>query len=222
MLCAHLEIDGLFDYSAAHWLAFISASALLSLSPGPDMAYMLAQTAKNGQRGGLIAMFGVWTGALIHALFAAAGLSAILAASATAFTTVKWAGALYLVSLGIQAIRSAGATLTNNPAVVRARPGRIYWQGVIVATLNPKDAIFYLAFLPQFVVPGAGPVSAQLLLHGCLIIVVAAFIEPPLVMLGARLTRYLQLHQGVARCFDRCLGGLFIALGVRLALTERV
>jgi threonine/homoserine/homoserine lactone efflux protein len=211
----------MFDYTLAHWIAFFVAAVLLNLSPGPDIAFILAQTAKNGQRSGFAAMFGVWSGAFLHVLLAAIGLSAILATSATAFTLVKWIGAIYLIWLGIQAIRSDGASYSSDTEVKQLSNIQIYQQGVLVAALNPKVAIFFLAFLPQFVVVGAGPASAQLFLHGSLIIVVAAFIEPPLVILGAKLTKYLSQNSQVAAWMDRSLGTLFIGLGVRLALSER-
>jgi len=211
----------MFDYTLAHWSTFFVAAVLLNLSPGPDIAFILAQTARNGQRSGFAAMFGIWSGAFLHVLLAAIGLSAILATSATAFTFVKWIGAAYLIWLGIQAFRSDGASYSSDTEVNQLSNIKIFQQGVLVAALNPKVAIFFLAFLPQFVVVGAGPASAQLFLHGSLIIVVAAFIEPPLVILGAKLTRYLSQNSQVAAWMDRGLGTLFIGLGVRLALSER-
>jgi threonine/homoserine/homoserine lactone efflux protein len=188
----------MFDYTLAHWSAFLIASVLLNLSPGPDMAFILAQTARNGQRSGFAAMFGIWGGAFLHVLLAAVGLSTILATSATAFTLVKWIGALYLIWLGVQSIRSNGASYSSDTETIQSSNLKIFQQGVLVSVLNPKVAIFFLAFLPQFVVAGAGPVSAQLFLHGVLIIVVAAFIEPPLIILGEKLTRYLSQKPQVA------------------------
>ncbi len=211
----------MFDYTLAHWSVFFVAAVLLNLSPGPDIAFILAQTARNGQRSGFAAMFGIWSGAFLHVLLAAVGLSAILATSATAFTFVKWIGALYLIWLGIQAIRSGGASYSSDTDVKQSSSIDIFRQGVLVAAMNPKVAIFFLAFLPQFVVDGAGPASAQLFLHGSLIIVVAALIEPPLVILGAKLTRYFSQNTQVAAWMDRGLGALFIGLGVRLAMSER-
>ena len=184
------------------------------------MAFILAQTARNGRRAGFSAMFGIWTGAFIHVLFAAAGLSAILATSATAFSMVKWVGAAYLIWLGIQALLDAGSANTAKSPVQRTSNFTIFRQGTMVATLNPKVAIFFLAFLPQFVVPGAGPVSAQLFFHGCLIIVIAAFIEPPMVILGAKLSEQVSRNSRLPRYLDRCTGVLFIGLGARLAFTE--
>ncbi|MBL7035730.1 MAG: LysE family translocator, partial [SAR324 cluster bacterium] len=160
-------------------------------------------------------------GAFLHVLLATVGLSAVLATSATAFSFVKWVGALYLIWLGIQSFRSDGATYSSDTEVKQLSNIKIFQQGILVAVLNPKVAVFFLAFLPQFVVDGAGPVRAQLFLHGSLIIVVAAFIEPPLVILGANLSRYLSQNSRVAAWMDRGLGSLFIGLGVRLALSER-
>lgn len=211
----------MFEYSLIHWGTFFVAATLLILSPGPDIAFILAQSARNGKRAGFAAMFGIWSGAFLHVLLAAVGLSAILATSAIAFTFVKWVGALYLIWLGIQAIKSNGATYSTDTAIKQSSSAEIYRQGVLVAALNPKVAIFFLAFLPQFVVAGAGPASAQLFLHGSLIIVIAALIEPPLVILSAKFTSYLKQNSHVAAWMDRGLGALFIALGIRLAISER-
>ncbi|PDT17578.1 lysine transporter LysE [Rhizobium sp. J15] len=211
----------MFDYSLTHWLAFLSAAVLLNLSPGPDIAFILGHTMRSGKRAGFSALFGVWSGACLHVLMAALGLSAVLAASAFAFSTVKWIGAAYLVWLGIQALRAGGGSGLMKAADEKLPATRIYRQGILVSLLNPKVAIFFLAFLPQFVVEGAGPTWAQLMLHGGLIIAVAAFIEPPLVLLGGRLADVLRHNEKIGRWLDRGLGALFVALGVRLALSSR-
>ena len=211
----------MFDYSLTHWLAFLSAAVLLNLSPGPDIAFILGHTMKSGKRAGFSALFGVWSGAGLHVLMAALGLSAVLAASAAAFSAVKWIGAAYLVWLGIQALRASGGGGLVKAAGEKMPVAKIYRQGILVSLLNPKVAIFFLAFLPQFVVEGAGPTWAQLMLHGGLIIVVAAFIEPPLILLGGRLADALRNNQRIGLWLDRGLGTLFVALGVRLALSSR-
>lgn len=211
----------MLDYSLAHWIGFLTAAVLLNISPGPDMAFILGHTIKSGTRAGFSAVFGIWTGACIHVLLAAFGLSAILAASAIAFSTVKWVGAVYLVWLGIQALRSKGEGGFVRAAGETLGWRRIYRQGVLVSLLNPKVAIFFLAFLPQFVVEGAGPAWLQLAVHGGLIIVVAFFIEPPLILAGGRLADLFKRNAGIGLWLDRGLGALFVALGVRLALTTR-
>ncbi|MBA4492602.1 LysE family translocator [Paracoccus sp. S1E-3] len=211
----------MFDYTILHWSTFLTAAALLNLSPGPDMAFILGQTLRGGQRAGFAAMAGVWLGALCHVGFAALGLAAILASSALAFSVVKWLGAAYLIWLGIAALRSGGETLLPSAQQPVASPRRIIRQGVMISLLNPKVAIFFLAFLPQFVVPGAGPVSAQLVLHGVLIIAVAALIEPPLVLIGDRLTARLRASPRIGRWIDRTLGTLLVGLGLKLALSVK-
>ncbi len=212
----------MFDYSLAHWATFFTAAVLLNLSPGPDMAFILGQTAKRGVQSGFSAMFGIWTGAFIHVIFAALGLSAILATSAVAFSAVKWIGAAYLIWLGIQAICLKGTNVSVKSEVTPKNLMKIFKQGVLVSVLNPKVAIFFLAFLPQFVEVGAGPVSAQLFLHGFLIIVVAAFVEPPLILIGGKLTGFFTNNIRVSRWMDRGLGALFVWLGIKLATSDRI
>ncbi len=209
----------MFAYDLAHWTTFALAALALTLAPGPDLALIVAHTVKGGRRAGFAAMVGIWTGALGHVALAAFGLSAVLAASATAFAMVKWAGAAYLVWIGIQAIRGAGGLAQAE--VARAKPWRIFRQGLVTDLLNPKVAIFFLAFLPQFVVEGAGPAWAQLALHGVLIVATAALVEPPLILLGDRLAAGLRGHARAARWLDRGLGGVLMGLGVKLALLER-
>ena len=211
----------MFEYTILHWMTFLSAAVLLNLSPGPDIAFILGQTLRNGRRQGFAAMFGIWTGAGLHVVLAAAGLSAILATSALAFSIVKWLGVAYLIWLGIRMLLSRGDSFVSNENPNNLSRHSIYWQGVLVSVLNPKVAIFFLAFLPQFVVEGAGSNGAQLFLHGSLIIVVAAFIEPPLNMAGSRLGSFLKKNRQVGLWMDRGLGALFIALGARLAASTR-
>ena len=211
----------MFDYCFTHWATFFTAAVLLNLSPGPDIAFILGQTAKRGVQSGFSAMFGIWTGAFIHVVFAALGLSAILTTSAFVFSAVKWIGAIYLIWLGIQALRSKGTNISVKGEISPQGLIKIFKQGILVAVLNPKVAIFFLAFLPQFVEKGAGPVSAQLFLHGSLIIVVAALIEPPLVIVGGKLAGYLSSSTKVSCLMDRGLGALFIWLGIKLATSDR-
>lgn len=152
----------LFDYTIFHWTTFLTAAVLLNLSPGPDIAFILGQTTRGGRKSGFAAMGGIWTGALVHAIFSAIGLSAILASSATAFAAVKWSGAAYLIYLGIKALRSNGGSLVSEAPLRQDSPFIVWRQGVLVSILNLKVAIFFLAFLPQFVVEGAGPIWAKL------------------------------------------------------------
>ncbi len=211
----------MFDYTLVHWMTFLSAATLLNLSPGPESAFILGQTLRNGRRHGFAAMFGTWTGGGLHVVMAAAGLSAILATSAVAFSIVKWLGAAYLIWLGLMMLMSREDSPSSNEEPGRKSGYSSYWQGVLVAALNPKVAIFFLAFLPQFVVEGAGSAGAQLFLHGCLIIIIAAFIDPLLVIAGSRLGMFFRKKQLVALWTNRALGGMFVTLGVRLASSTK-
>ena len=133
------------------WMVFFSAALALNLSPGPDLLYVFSRTLSGGRRIGIISACGVCSGALVHVVFAALGISAILATSALAFTVVKYVGAAYLLYLGFQALRSAGAGGTLMPkAVPQASAWKAYRQGVLVDLLNPKAAVFYVALLPTF------------------------------------------------------------------------
>ncbi|AWK89170.1 LysE family translocator [Azospirillum thermophilum] len=213
----------MLSYDLAHWSAFLTAAVLLNISPGPDMAFIMGHTVRGGTRAGMAATFGVWTGAFGHVVMAALGLSAVIAASATAFAVVKWVGVAYLLWIGVRALLSKGGglTLDDVPSGARGDIWSVYRQGVLIDLLNPKAAIFFLAFLPQFVVEGAGPVWVQLMVHGLLIILVAMFIEPPLVLLGDRLVVRLRDSRRLGLWLDRALGSLLIALGLRLAVEER-
>jgi threonine/homoserine/homoserine lactone efflux protein len=208
-------------YDLGHWTAFLATALVLNLSPGPDMAFILGHTLGGGRRAGVAAMFGIWSGALCHVVLAAVGLSAILATSAAAFAVVKWAGVAYLFWLGAQALRSPGGALRPAATAAGPRLGRVFLNGVLVDVLNPKVAIFFLAFLPQFVTPEAGPVWLQLLAHGVLVIAVAALVEPPMILIGDRLTQRLRSSQRLTRWLDRTLGALFLGLAAKLALLQR-
>src|SRR5262249_50508733 len=146
-----------FDYTLAHWLTFLSAAALLNLSPGPDIAFILGHTFRSGRRSGFAALFGIWSGACLHVLMAAAGLSAILAASAIAFSAVKWAGAAYLIWLGIQALRSKG-----EGAWIKEAGEGVAWypllrEGLFVSAVHPEGGLLLPAFPPAVRRQGRGP-----------------------------------------------------------------
>lgn len=211
----------MLHYDIAHWSGFFAAALLLNLAPGPDLAFILGHTARRGRGHGVAAMLGVWVGVLCHITFAVVGLSALIAASAEAFAIVKWVGVAYLFWLGVQALRSQGGFLTDARTDSTVSRRSVFVQGILVNLLNPKVAIFFLAFLPQFVVAGAGSVWLQLLVHGVLIIAVAAMIEPPLVLFGASITTRIRASDRLSIWLDRTLGGMLIALGLKLAVTRR-
>ncbi|MFK7964919.1 MAG: LysE family translocator [Burkholderiaceae bacterium] len=205
---------------SATLLIFVGAVVLLVITPGPDMAFMLARTIAQGRRAGALAAVGINAGAYVHVLASVLGLTAILATSSWAFTVVKWVGAAYLIWLGIQAFRAPPMTLAMD-AGRRRRINRsaIFWQGLISDALNPKVAIFFMAFLPQFVDPGSNTVSVteQLLMLGVTCNVIALVINLILIQLAGLATGSLRSNQRVSVWLNRLMGTVFIALGVRLA-----
>lgn len=202
-------------------LIFLGAAILLNVSPGPDVIYVVSRTVAQGRRAGFLSSLGVCSGALVHVAAAAFGLSMVLATSALAFTIVKYLGAAYLVYLGARAIMSRGGIdIDTGGMTQRAGGWRIFREGVIVDVLNPKAAIFFMAFLPQFVVPESGYVTLQFFALGLIVITVALIWEGLLVLMANRLTRRLRQSERFMRWLNRTLGAVLIALGLRLALEK--
>jgi threonine/homoserine/homoserine lactone efflux protein len=204
-----------------NFLLFISACIALALIPGPDMAYMLARCIAQGRRAGVLAALGFNLGGLVHATAAALGLSAVLASSSTAFTAVKWFGAAYLIYLGIAAIRSRPGQMSIAEGVAAGPRGKtILWQAFLSDVLNPKVALFFVAFVPQFVDPHAPHPGLQFFLLGITCNLVCLPINLLLVLFSSRFTQTLRGNAAVSRWLQRGMGTLFIALGLRLAVEK--
>ena len=211
--------------SAIHDLGlFVLAGLLLNVTPGPDMAYIAARSASGGFRDGVAATFGITAGCVVHTLGAALGLSALIAASATAFTIVKWCGALYLAYAGVRLlVVSARRPVTDAPVrmLPPARPLAILREGFIINVFNPKVALFFLAFLPQFIAADAPGQALAFVLLGCLFNFNSLFVNLPVAWLASRAARRLRDSARAARILHGMLGAFFIALAARLALTQR-
>lgn len=180
--------------------------------------YILVRTVAHGRRVGLASAWGVCTGALVHVTAAALGISAVLATSATAFRAVKYAGAAYLVYLGIKTWRSRHlAAVSESPATSAITPWRAFAQGVLVDVLNPKVAIFFMAFLPQFVRPALGHVTQQLFVLGLTVVAVAVVVESSFALAAGRANRFVRRHPAWSVWMDRVVGSVLVALGLRLA-----
>jgi len=198
---------------------FVVAAVLLLVTPGPAVLYIVARSVHEGRRAGLVSVAGVHTGTLVHVAGAAAGLSALLAASATAFTAVKYLGAAYLIYLGVRRLLDATSALSPGaagPASLR----RTFMDGVIVNVLNPKTALFFLAFLPQFADAGRGNVGGQILGLG-LLFVGLGLVSDGLYALGAgSAAQWLRERPGF-RGRERWVSGtMYIGLGVAAALSS--
>jgi threonine/homoserine/homoserine lactone efflux protein len=203
------------------WL-FVLSGLLLNITPGPDTLYIVGRSSTEGARAGAVAALGVGTGALVHICAAALGLSAILAASATAYTVVKFVGAAYLVYVGISLIRSKSTTRSSPVASAAPRsPLRgIFFQGFLTNVLNPKVALFFLAFLPQFVLTDAPSKPLAFLFLGAIFDINGTIWNLFVAWSTARISRRLAAAERFKSWFNRCVGGLFVVIGIRLALTH--
>ncbi len=203
---------------------FIAAGLLLNVTPGPDMAYIVARAAAGGFRDGAAATFGITAGCVVHTLAAAAGLSALLATSAVAFEIVKWCGALYLLYAGIRLIVAsrrrphgdAKRTLLSSAPVTR-----IFREAFLINVFNPKVALFFLAFLPQFIANDAPAKAWSFMLLGCLFNFNSLFVNLPIAWLSSRAGRGLRASPQLGRWLQTAVGGLFVVLAARLATLER-
>ncbi len=201
---------------------FVGAALLLNLTPGPDMLFVAGTGAARGRAAGLMAALGVGAGCLFHTLLAALGLSALLAASELAFNAVKWAGAAYLVWTGVQMLRARPA-----PAAAEAparRSGSPFWQGAATNALNPKVALFFLAFLPQFIDAGAPGQALALLVLGTFFNIGGTAVNLVVALVASGAAAGLATRGGNSRMgawLQRAAGALFIGLGVKLALSSR-
>lgn len=205
---------------AASLAVFVVASAVLGITPGPDILYVILRGAAQGRRAGLAAAAGLCTGIVGHTVLCAAGVSAVLAASATAFSLVKFAGAGYLIYLGLRMWRSGRSIDVSGGGGVQPL-WAIYRQTVVMNLLNPKVALFFLAFLPQFADPRAGPIAPQLLLLGLLFMAVSFVVMAGAGMAGGQIGHWLRNRPERARAVTIAAGGVLIALGLRLAFQER-
>jgi threonine/homoserine/homoserine lactone efflux protein len=206
------------------YLAFLLAALVVIAAPGPDSLNSLAVGLARGRREGTAYALGVAAGCLTHTLWAVLGISAIVAASGTVFNLIKYAGVLYLLWLGMQALRNQGQGRLPGPGEAPPAPGSLrgrFMQGLLVNALNPKVMLFFLAFLPQFVDTTAGPVALQMLLMGTSFTLITAVSYMGLAWSAGRMGERLLQRPGWVRGLNRCTGVLFILLAARLALAER-
>ena len=196
---------------------FVAAALALLLVPGPAVFYIVACGVEGGRVAGLVSCLGVEVGILAHAAFAAVGLSAVPASSATAFAVVKWLGAAYLIWLGLK--RLLGRDEEDAPAAVEPEPlSRLFSQGVIVQVLNPKVALFFLAFLPQFVDSSRGDAWMQILVLGATLAVLGLLTDGLYALLGGTASAALRRRGGRFRRVQRYFsGGIYLALGAARA-----
>ena len=200
-------------------LLFMTAALALNVTPGPDMLYVVARSVGEGRAAGIVSSLGIAAGCLVHTVAVALGLAGLLRAVPVAFEIVKWTGAAYLVWLGVRALRTralAAADANLPPAPM----GAVFRQGMLTNVLNPKVALFFLAFLPQFVDPLRGSVALQIISLGLLFNVSGTLVNVAVAFLASSAGAWSRRRFGESAVLRRTTGILFIGLGVRLALLE--
>jgi threonine/homoserine/homoserine lactone efflux protein len=205
-------------FDAHHFLLFLVAALLLAITPGPGIFYVLARSLAGGRREGILSSLGTFVGGLLHVMAAALGISAILAASAVAFHTVKYAGAAYLVWLGTRMIRSRNAEMVVSAS--QPAPAGAFRQGIFTEVLNPKTALFFLSFIPQFIAPARGHIFFQFVFLGVLSVFLSTTADILVVVLAAPLERKLKSSVRFRRG-QRVASGLgMITLGAYVAFAD--
>jgi threonine/homoserine/homoserine lactone efflux protein len=197
-------------------LLFVTGAVVLLVIPGPAVFYIVGRSIDQGRRAGVISALGIATGALVHVAAAALGLSALLVSSATAFSVVKYLGAAYLIYLGFEKLYR-GDSLAKSDAPEPAKLGRIFRQGVVVSVLNPKEALFFFAFLPQFVDYSEGSITAQILFLGLLFISMGVTSDTLWALTAGTLAQHLKRNTRWLKVERYVSGGMLISLGVATA-----
>ena len=205
--------------ASAKLLVFLSAALLLAIAPGPGMLYVLSRSLAGGKREGILSALGTFAGGMVHVVAAAAGVSLILAQSALAFATVKYAGAAYLCFLGVRMI--AGANSGNElPLTAEARSGKPFWQGIATEVLNPKTALFFLSFIPQFVDHRGSHVFAQFVMLGTISVILNTSADLVVIMLAGPLGERIRSSVNFRRRQRKVTGVIMIGLGTYLAASD--
>ncbi len=201
-------------------LGFIAAALVLLITPGPGVLYVVARSVSQGHRAGLVSALGLAAGVFVHIAAAAAGISAILLASATAFGVVKVLGAGYLIYLGIQTLFARGSSASVEASTHRTSR-RLFIDGVLVSALNPKIALFFLAFLPQFVDPSRGPVPQQILFLGLVYVCLAILTDGAYALLAGSVRHWLGRGVLQGSQLRYLSGSIYVGLGVGAAFISR-
>lgn len=196
---------------------FLSATLALCIAPGPDNLFVLAQASQHGTRAGLLVTLGLCTGLIVHTALVALGVAVIFQTSPLAFTLLKMVGAGYLAYLAVQAFRSAGQLSEAAPV----KPGKLYLRGIVMNLTNPKVAIFFLAFLPQFADPAHGQMAGQIMMLGTLFIAATFFVFGAVAVLSGYLSRWLRESERSQSVLNYLASIVFLGLAVRLVFVER-
>ncbi|UZO80543.1 LysE family translocator [Aquimarina sp. ERC-38] len=209
-------------FGIVNFEAFLLAGLILNITPGADTMYILGRSISQGKKAGILSALGISTGAIFHVIFATLGLSVILAKSALAFELVKYVGAVYLVFLGLKMIlkKSEGAFEIDKLSTT-TNYRKIYLSGVLTNLLNPKVALFFLAFLPQFIDPSYSQNSLSFLILGITFLITGTLWCLLLAIFSSKLSGQIRKNYKIKKWLDKITGGIFILLGIKLALFKR-
>jgi threonine/homoserine/homoserine lactone efflux protein len=203
------------------FLLFALASLMLNITPGNDMLYVASRSASQGIKAGVVSALGIAGGCIVHLLAAVVGLSAIIASSAIAFDIIKYAGAAYLIYLGIKIFISKQNKFSIPEKAEKKSLVNLFWQGVLTNVLNPKVALFFLAFLPQFIHPENGNAAMQILLLGLWFNFSGTIVNIIVAMLFGKLGNWFGNKQGFIKWQHKITGLILVGLGIKLALSSR-
>jgi threonine/homoserine/homoserine lactone efflux protein len=202
-----------------NFLLFALSALLLNITPGNDMLFVIARSSSHGSRGGIISSLGIMAGCLVHITAAVAGLSAIIARSAFAFSIIKYIGAAYLIFLGVQSLLDKSKAININAPVQTLSNKKIFWQAVVTNVLNPKVALFFLAFLPQFISTKSGNITTQILFLGIWFSIGGTLVNIIVALLFGKIGKWLNTSPAFVQWQKRITGGILIALGIKVALS---
>lgn len=200
---------------------FALTGLLLNLTPGSDMLYIIARSSGQGTKAGVVSAFGIGAGCIVHIVAAVVGLSALIAQSATAFEIIKYIGAAYLIYLGLKSLLARKKAVIIDKGLPPLSYRKIFWQGVLTNVLNPKVALFFLAFLPQFLNTKDGNASLQILFLGAWFNFVGTLVNILVALLFGTLGMWLSKSQAIVQWQERITGVILIGLGIKVGLSSK-
>jgi threonine/homoserine/homoserine lactone efflux protein len=213
-------MEGAWIVDIALFWSFLGAAVILTIMPGPDNMFVLAQSIAQGRHAGIATTFGICTGLCVHIAAATLGISAVIYRSAVAFAVVKYAGAAYLLYLAWKSFRAKDTEFAAGQQPIRQLK-ELYKRGIVMSALNPKLSLFFLALLPQFVNPDVGSVTVQMLVLGLTFIVQAFIIFSAISFFAGKVRDFLIRKRRIGRILNYVQGAIFVAIGLRLAVESR-
>ncbi len=206
--------------NTSYWILFLLSAILLNIAPGPDMMYLISRTISHGKRVGFATVLGLGTGAMVHTLFVSLGISLIITTSVVAFKIIKYIGAFYLFYLGIKELSSGKIELDGNRETKNSSFIKAFYQAILIDVTNPKVALFFMAFLPQFYRNNGTSKIVQFMILGTIIILIGFIVESGIVLLSDKIANLLKKNPIISNILDKAFGGVLVGLGIRLVVQK--